>query len=156
MIKKLALRIELRYFVLSSLSLILFTSCQKENSNIPDTGRKIVINGLITTDNLLNVSLSKSAYVSDICGTAATSSTDLESANVSFYQSGKYIDSLYHVKRDYYVYAVFYAGNYWSKSIRPLPGEKYDISVKVPGLPDATASTTIPCLLYTSPSPRDR
>jgi hypothetical protein len=36
----------MKYFVFSSLFLILVNACQQENMVIPDTGRKIVINGL--------------------------------------------------------------------------------------------------------------
>lgn len=137
----------MKYLAIFSIILILTTNCKKENFGIPDTGRKIVINGLITTDDFLNVSLSRSAYINDISGTATTGLYDLENADVRFYQNGKYIDSLYYAKRDYYVYAVFFPGNYWSKSTVPLSGKKYEIIVKLPGLPDVTASTTIPNLV---------
>ena len=38
----------------------------------------------------------------------------------------------------------FLPGNYWSKSVFPLPGNEYKIVVKAQGFPDATATTTIP------------
>ena len=113
--------------------------------DIPDTGRKIVINGLITTDNLLNVKITKSSYINDIRGAAYLSSTDLDSAEVRFYQNSTCIDSLHHVYDDYfYAWNVFYIGNYWSQSVYPTPGQEYKVVAKVPGLPDASASTIIP------------
>jgi hypothetical protein len=127
--------------------IILLTNCKEENIFVPDTGRKIVINGLLTTNSYLNISLSRSSFVNDISESAVISSTDLEGASVFFYQNNNYIDSLYHDKREYYVQAVFYKGNYWSKKNHPLPGNKYDITVKAPGLPDASASTIIPNLV---------
>ena len=34
---------------------LLLASCQNEEIKVPDTGRKIVINGIITTDSLINL-----------------------------------------------------------------------------------------------------
>jgi len=65
--------------------------------NIPDSGRNIVINGLITTDTLLNVRLSKSAYVTDLNASLCTLDI-LNDANVYFYQNSIIIDSLYYWK----------------------------------------------------------
>jgi hypothetical protein len=113
--------------------------------DIPDIGRKIVINGLIATDNLVNVKITESSYINDISGDAYQSSTDLKGAEVRFYQNNTFIDSLYYIYDDYfYAWNVFYIGNYWSKSVFPLPGQEYKVIVKVPGLPDASASTIIP------------
>jgi hypothetical protein len=134
----------MKYFVLSTLSLFLFTACQQEDLEIPDTGRKIVINGLIATDTLLNVYINKSAY---IISTGPVFHSDLENADVNFYQNSIRIDSLYHFNMGINTSTIFYAGNYWSKSVFPLPGMEYKIVAKVPGLPDATATTTIPDLV---------
>ena len=54
----------MKHIILPIIPLLLFISCNDE-LGIPDTGRKIVINGLITTDSLLNVSIGKSAYITD-------------------------------------------------------------------------------------------
>jgi hypothetical protein len=42
------------------LTFILITSCQKEIVEIPDTGRKLVIYGLLSTDSLISTSISRS------------------------------------------------------------------------------------------------
>jgi hypothetical protein len=116
--------------------------------DIPDIGRKIVINGLIATDNLLNVKITKSSYINDISGNAYQSSTDLKGVEVLFYQNNIFIDSLYYVFDDYfYAWNVFYIGNYWSKAVYPIPGQEYKVIAKAPGLPDASASTIIPNLV---------
>ena len=135
----------MKYYVLL---FILITSCQKDSLKFNDIGRKIVLNGLITTDTLFNVRIGKSAYINDLSGDAYESLLDIKGARVKVYQNDLYIDSLRYVYDDYYyVWNVFYPGNYWSKSIYPLPGKMYQIFVQVPGLPDVSASTLIPTLV---------
>jgi hypothetical protein len=123
----------------------LLTACQHENLDIPDTGRKIVINGLITTDNLLNVRIGQSAYYNK---NTDVWQTDLDNAKVFFYQNNSFIDSLHFVSNLRYNDLMFYyPSNYWSGKAFPLPDKEYKIVVKVPGLPDATASTLVPKLV---------
>jgi hypothetical protein len=86
--------------VLLTLFVILLIDCQEEKISIPDSGRKIVLNGLITTDTLLNVIISKSAYLTDMGGIGIKSLTDLDSREVGVYQNNVRIDSLYNL--DYY------------------------------------------------------
>ncbi|MCE5346381.1 MAG: DUF4249 domain-containing protein [Bacteroidales bacterium] len=121
----------------------MFIACQ-DDLNIPDTGRKIVINGLITTDSLLNVFINRSVFITT---NSNIYMSDLDNAEVCFYQNNAFIDSLHHFYKVFDGWHVFHPGNYWSKSVFPLPGEEYKIVVKVPGLPDATATTTIPNLV---------
>ncbi|MCE5345392.1 MAG: DUF4249 domain-containing protein [Bacteroidales bacterium] len=134
----------MKYSILFTIFLILFTSCQ-DDLEIPDTGRKIVINGLITTDSLLNVDISRSAYITNVREYVFRS--DLDNAEVCFYQDDVRMDSLYHSILYVYSGGVFFTGNYCSKSVYPLPGKQYKIVVKAPGLPDATATTIIPDLV---------
>ena len=138
----------MKQFVLFSIFLILFTTCQKENFNIPDTGRKIVINGLITTDNFLNTRISKSAYITDKSRPSYESLLSVNDAEVFSFRNSICIDSLYYnsLWKGYYDF-MYKLSNYWSRSVFPLPGEEYEIVVKVPGLPDATAVTKIPELI---------
>jgi hypothetical protein len=133
---------KMKYFVLFFLFLIQLTACKKDKLDIPDTGRKLVINGLITTDSLLNIRLDKSAYYNEI---AYVQMSELDNAKVLFYLNSICIDSFHFVHN--YLYSdldFFYPSNYWSRSILPLPGEKYTVMAKVPGFPNATASTTVP------------
>ena len=127
-------------------SLFLISACQRDKIDIQDTGRKIVINGLITSDSLLNVRLSKSFYYNS--NQAYVGSDSLNNARVFFYSNNTCIDSL-HLVSDYRPTDMdfFYHSNYWSDRTLPLPGKEYKIVVKAPGYPDATASITVPNLV---------
>ncbi len=143
----------IKYLVFFAFCIQLYTACQPENISMPDMGRKIVINGLMTTDSLLSVFVNKSAYVSD---TDNVFRTDLNNAKAYIYENNICIDSLYHTwSQGYNQYEgtiqyggsnlyIYGQGNYWSKSVKPLPGHEYKIVVKAPGSPDAAASTRIP------------
>jgi hypothetical protein len=134
----------LKYFVLLLLLLIHFTACQNDKLYIPDTGRKIVINGLITTDSLLNLRISKSAYYNAL---NSLELLDLDSAGVYFYQDNSCIDSLHLVSHKPYMGNLYYPSNYRSKSIFPVTGKEYKVIVKAPGYPDATSTTVVPDLV---------
>ena len=129
------------YFLLFAISLLLQTACQPEQINLPDTGRKIVLNGLINSDSLIRVYVGKSIYISDSDGLVVQ---NLDNAKVYIYQNGLLIDSLQH---DFKVinWGLFYPpGNYYSKKVKPLPGKEYRIVAKVPGLPDVSATAILP------------
>lgn len=132
---------QVKYFVLLLLLLIHFTACKKDKLDIPDTGRKIVVNGLITTDRLLNLRITTSAYY---YSSVWIDQLDLDNAKAYFYQGNSCIDSLHLVSRQPYMGNLFYPSNYRSKSLFPDPGKEYSVIVKAPGYPDATASTVIP------------
>lgn len=133
------------YFLLL---IILITSCKEEFDDIPDIGRKIVINGLITTDSLLNVRIGKSTYINDISGNSGNELNDLDSAKVQIYMNGTLIDSLNHVPfYSFYLWNVFNSGNYRSKSVFPKPGHQYTIIAKVYNIPEASTIITIPDLV---------
>jgi hypothetical protein len=119
---------------------LLQTACQPEQISLPDTGRKIVLNGLINSDSLIRVSVTKSIYVSD----SVVVGRDLDNAEVYLYQNGLLIYSLQH---DYKVIGwniINPLGNYCSKKVKPLPGKEYRIVAKVPGLPDVSATAILP------------
>lgn len=133
--------------VILTFFIILFSACLKVNIEIPDTGRKIVINGLITTDNLLNVRISKSAYIGDMNTSIYSSLYNVDNAEVFFYQNSTRIDSLYYVGRPFDEDRMYFFGNYWSERVSPIAGKEYKIVAKVPGLPDAITSTVVPNLV---------
>lgn len=138
----------MKYFVLPGLFLILLTTCMKENPDIPDTGRKIAINGLITTDTFLNVFVSRSSYLLDRSGASGESMMDFDNLDISFYMDNERIDSLYHYHYyDFDHWLLMNFGNYRSSNVYPLPGREYKIVAKGSGLPEATAITTIPDLV---------
>jgi hypothetical protein len=142
---------QMKNIVLFSLALIIFTNCQKEKMNIPDTGRKIVLNGFITTDTLFNLLMGESAYLTDLSTPSYMSLTDLDSLKVRVYDNNKIIDSLSHnAYSDLSVYdywKMFTPGNYWSRKVRPVPGRSYKVVASKYGLPDAYAVTSIPALV---------
>jgi len=129
--------------------LILFLlSCSDQYNDIPDIGRKIVLNGLITTDSLINVHITRSAYINDISGQSYDLLEDLDSVDVQLYEDGKLIDSLYHDPFYFFdIWNVFNTGNYISRNMLPKPGEQYKIIVKAQNFPVASSSITIPALV---------
>jgi hypothetical protein len=136
----------MKHFLFISFFLTFFYACQKENVEIPDTGRKIVINGLITTDSLINVRISGSEYYTS--NPWLHESPPFTGAIVNFYNNNTCIDSLYYSTHNISKYGdVYYTGNYLSESVSPLPGKEYKITVSKSGFPDATASITIPRLV---------
>jgi hypothetical protein len=137
-------KIPSRFDVLYCMVLVsLFSSCQKEEITVPDTGRKIVINGLITTDSLFNVNLSRSLYITD---SNLVEENMLTNARALLYQNGANIDSLEYAEIPYLNLGldIYVPSNYRSKRLYPLSGEEYEIRVRSPGLPDASAKIRIP------------
>ena len=131
--------------VLFVFPLILLIQCKRDKLDIPDTGRKLVINGLITTDSLLNLRISKSYYYNSELP-FFMDSDNLNNVKVLFYSKSSLIDSLvpkYHPNNRYF----FYQSNYWSKKVFPQAGKDYQIVVKAPGYPDATANIIVPNLV---------
>jgi len=133
---------QMKYLALLFMLLIELTACQNE-LDIPDTGRKIVINGLITTDSLLNLKLSKSAYYNDM----PFDYLDLDNAKAYFYEDNILIDSLHPVEHWPRWEFVFYQSNYQSRNVFPKSARKYNIKVMAHGYPDATSSSIVPELV---------
>jgi hypothetical protein len=125
-------------------AIILFlASCQKEEIKVPDTGRKIVINGIITTDSLINLNLSRSLYITD---PGLVEESLLNNAQARVYENNALIDSLQY-GGDIYINLgldIYVPSNYRSKAGFPLPGHEYEIRVNSPGLPEASARVLIP------------
>lgn len=122
----------------------------RDSIEIPDIGRKIVINGLIINDSLISVRVGRSANILDFEGGTGEQQMDLRQANVKIYQNGNYIDSLFHKNTnpdgyDWYEWNnVFFWGNYLSRKIVPKGGNDYLIKVNALGYSEATAHTSIP------------
>lgn len=120
-------------------------SCQKDQL-IPDTGRKLVINGLIVTDGLLGIHLSNSMFITD--STKWLGEDIINNAQVYIYDEDSYIDSLRfqnNVPFNYFDYQI--SLNYIASFLQPSSGKEYKITVKAPGFPDAFATTKIPNLV---------
>lgn len=126
-------------FILS----IMYVSCQKVELSIPDTGRKLVINGLISTDSLLNVNISESLYIFD---SLLVDETLLKNARILVYENSQFVDSLQF--RDN-VYVNLGAdcqiqSNYQSYKLFPVAGHEYEIVAELSGWTEAKAKTHIP------------
>lgn len=134
----------MKYYKLILLILFIDVGC-RDSMEIPDAGRKIVINGLITNDSLFNVRVGASAYILDFEGGTTERQQDLIDAVVKIYQNGQSIDSLYHTYSDFYdSWKVFVPGNYRSRKLFAKEGNEYLITINAPGLTEATAHTKIP------------
>jgi hypothetical protein len=142
----------MKYFRFFLFFLVLFTSCIKDNIKISDTGRKITINGLLTTDSLLNVRISRSTYLTDKSAASFDSLYSINDAKVVIYHNDDITDSLDYSFIHSYAASDFQddmynKGNYLSRNLIPVPGNKYKIVVNVPGLPMASSSIIIPNLV---------
>lgn len=127
--------------------LLVVCSCTRNEIVIPDIGRKIVINGLITDDVPLNISISKSGYLTDLQQRVDRLFLNQEdNVKVLVYENNIRIDSL--TPEKYYEYdwfKVFNKGNYKSTSLLyPSTGKQYRIEVSGKDLPDASAIAVIP------------
>jgi hypothetical protein len=140
----------MKYFIFTGFFLFMLTSCKNEKLNIPDGGRKIVINGLVTADSLLNVRINKSIFYNDYF---SEHDSGPAKANVRFYLNDQCLDTLHNINNfsnlrlnDFWYESLhfFYESNYWSEKVKALPGREYKLLVKAPGMPDASASTFIP------------
>ncbi|HOW39169.1 MAG TPA: DUF4249 family protein, partial [Bacteroidales bacterium] len=131
--------------------LFLITACVKDTLNITDSGRRITINGLITSDSCFSVKISKSALLNDISESTNNTLYSIDNAKVLVYMNDNYVDSLSYIflgsGSPFEGPYISRMGNYSSGNMIPIPGNKYKIVVKAPGLPDATAAVTIPNLV---------
>jgi len=128
----------MKSLVLFTISLILFAACKQDKIVIPDTGRKLSINGLITTDSFFDVRIDETSLLRD------STYQSMTNAKVSIYQNNKYIDSLSSFPNDPHNGGTFVLGNYRSYNIFPVAGNEYKIVVNAEGLAVASASTKIP------------
>lgn len=135
----------MKYLVLLIMLLFPFSACTRDDIAIPDTGRKIVINGLISTDTIINTLITRSNYLLNTDGLSYYNMIDYDSLEVYFYENNAKIDSLNHVRYSGFdQWKLFNFGNYVSDINSPVSGKEYKIVVKGKGLPDASASTIIP------------
>ena len=145
----------MKYILISVLFLI---SCQKENVGFHDE-RKIVINGLIDSDNSLAVNVSGSLSITDTA--KMVFENGLFNSKVYMYESNNYVDTLCNLAYKQYIdyitnvrqveYSEFIQflyirdlQNFRAENIQPKPGKEYKVVVKTPGYPDAFATTQIP------------
>ncbi len=110
--------------------LLLLNGCEKEiDINIPEKDKKIVLNGLINTDSLFSVNVSKSLNILDVEDVKY-----LDNATVSIYENGNFIEELNYIS----------GGNYKSSFFVSSEGKTYKVKVDVPEMQSASAETFIP------------
>ena len=115
------------------LTVILFPSCTKVlDDELPENKPKLVVNGLLNTDSILKVNISKTVPV------FANENTDnlpfIVDATTKFYENGEFLFSLQEDENGYYTKPGFY----------PSQGRNYKIEVEKEGYPSVNAETGIP------------
>jgi hypothetical protein len=129
----------MKSFLHLTICLVLIAACKQEIL-VPDTGRKLVINGLISTDELFNVSITQSGILPDFA--YQYQHPDIKAA---LYKNNIFVDSLYSFpvnpnNSD----QLMLSGNYRSKNTVPLPRDEYKIVVNAKGFPEASSSAKVP------------
>jgi len=128
---------------ISSLLLLIITlsSCESDyNLNIPDYGRKIIINGFLSTEDTISVQISESKFILD----TIFDYKPLKNPIVQLWIDNHYVEDL-QCKYSISSFAQHKIDSitYLSKCI-PLPGSTYTIKVVCPGLPEAIATVKMP------------
>ncbi len=128
---------------ISSLLLLIITlsSCESDyNLNIPDYGRKIIINGFLSTEDTISVQISESKFILD----TIVYYKPLKNPTVQLWIDNQYTEDLkcsYSISSfsQHKIDSITYLSKY-----RPLPGSEYTIKVVSPGLPEAFATVKMP------------
>ncbi len=116
-------------------AVLIFYSCETTiDIDLPEKGKKIVINGVFSPDKSINVNISQSLYILDSDG--GTPPFINNNALVKLFENNQFIEDLVFVEN----------GNYASNLI-PVAGDKYGLKVSVAGLNDAYTETIIPRLI---------
>lgn len=97
---------------------------------LPFEGAKITINGLLYTDSVIRVSISRSAPVTS----NPRQSRAIRNALVVLWKDGLTADTLTASQGEYY---------HSSKALKPMPGHRYALRVSAPGLPDAWTDAVV-------------
>ncbi|NOZ45269.1 MAG: DUF4249 domain-containing protein [Chlorobi bacterium] len=121
-------------FIILTMALLQFgTGCEKVlDIDIPDNDRKIVVNGLLNTDSLITVNISKSLNILD-----SKNIKFLDDAEVKLYRNNVFIEYLTNAGN----------GNFKSSITKPVNGEKYKIEVSEGNIQTAFSETVIPSSL---------
>ena len=138
----------MRTLLLYTLIILISLSCKKENPSFPDTGRKIVVNCLLSTDSLIGVNICGSLYIKDTSNFVKYNFID--NAKVEIFENENYLDSLIYIDLRWspsLTNSYLIPNNYRSKTFFPSTGKQYQIRIKAPKKPDAIAITTIPNLV---------
>ena len=116
------------FFLISSI--ILLSTCSRPiDFEVDEHERKIVLNGLIRSDNLLRINLSKSLSVLETNRIIEF----IPNAVVQLYENGSFKEQMHYDTNGYY-----------QANIHPTPEKTYMIVAEAEGLPTVRAITTLP------------
>ena len=117
------------YLVIITISLLII-SCEKIiDIDIEDKDKKIVVNGILSTDSLVKVNISKSLSILD--------DKDVHFINdaiVTLYENDNFIEQLSSLDKGYYS----------TISFKPTLEKRYKVTVEASGLKSVNAENTIP------------
>jgi len=125
-----------KFIIISFLFALIFSSCEKTIIiEIPDNGRKLVLNSLFSNDSVLSLSLIKSKYILDNSynDNYRYEYDSISNAKVSLFAGDQFIEQLNEVSKGKY------QSNYIMKS-----GVNYKIKVEAEGFPELSAESQIP------------
>ena len=127
-----------RSIIASGLALVLLGSCEKTMFiDVSETEPKIVMNGILSQSSGMWLNVSESVGTST---PVINSFVPIENATVSVFHQEQLVQSV----------SENISGNYYSTDFSPQPGESYEIRVNVNGMPDASATVTIPHVVVVS------
>jgi len=114
---------------------LIFYSCQKKvKIDIPDDGRKLVVNSLFEANSLLTINITKSKHILDETYYGTYSGFyHIPNAKVSLFKNNVFLENLTEMEQ----------GNYKSTFLLTDNAE-YSISVKADNFEEVTAKNTIP------------
>jgi len=121
--------------ILFFFGLLWITSCEKiiQEVNIPDKGRKIVMNAVFTVDSLFKVDVTKSQYIME--NDYQPVNPTLKNVVVDVYENNVFLETL--------SYSTKY-GCFLSEANRAKVNTAYKVVVKADGLPTAESSCLTP------------
>lgn len=126
-------------YILIFFSVILSTCESDYQLDIPDNGRKIVINGFLSTDETISVQVFESKFILD-----SINYKPLKNPIVQLWIDDQYVEDLHcRYSRSLFSYYKIDSMSYIS-SRKPVPERTYSIKVLYPGLPEAVASVKMP------------
>ncbi len=118
-----------KYILGLSIIIILF-SCEKIiDIEIDEKDKKIVVNGILSTDSVVKVNISKSLNILD-----RQDVLYLNNATVKLYENGSFIEQLNYTEN----------GNYKTSIFKPILGNTYKVEVESSGLTSVNAENKIP------------
>ncbi len=136
--------IRISTYTLIYIFITIFYCCTENEIYLTDTHNKIVINGLISTDNKFGVNISKSVPVTD---TTWVHENLLNTASVELYENGVYIDTLRNLDFVLVDGGIKITDNYVHDHAYPQCNKHYSLRVSAPGFEDVYSTIVIPSLV---------